>query len=290
MERLDSDLLRSFVAVADCENLTLAAEGLGRTQSAISVQIKKLEMVLACKLFERKARGMVLSEEGRTLLGPARAIIGELDRVAGLFSPPLQGRVRVGIPADYGRVLLEGILSQFHRQHPEVEIEVRCENSVAFPARIDEGTLDLAVHVHRAGETCGTPLRREESVWVAAQTWVNRPDVPLPLAVFDRACWWRDAVLDALQEHQHAYRIVVTSESTAGVVAAISAGLAVGMLSRGVVGEGMRILGERDGLPALPKTTLSLLASSKQQKACVTAMATAIRRGFHKVQDSPRSN
>ena len=281
MKQLESDLLRSFVAVAESRNLTQAAAGLGRTQSAISVQIKKLEMRLACKLFERKASGMVLTEEGRTLLEPARAVVGELDRMAGLFFTPLQGCVRVGIPADYGRALLEGILSQFHRQHPDVEIEVRCENSVAFPDRIDEGALDLAVHAHKAGEVFGTPLRREDSVWVAAQTWVHRPDAPLPLAVFDRACWWRDAALDALRKHQHPFRIVVTSESTAGVVAAISAGLAIGMLSRGVVGEGVRILGERDGLPALPKTTLSLLARPKQQDACVTAMATAIRKGFH---------
>lgn len=280
LPRVDSDLLRTFLAVAECGNLTRAADGLGRTQSAISVQIRKLEGLLAVRLFQRKARGMVLTEQGEALLPAACAAIQGLDQVAALFLEPLLGRVRIGVPDEHGRGLLERILARFHAQHPGVEIAVRCVNSVAFPACIERDELDLAVYACRPGAVIGTPVRTERSVWAAAKDWRAQEGKPVPLALFDRACWWREVAVAALEDHGAPYRIAVTSESTSGVVAAIHSRLAVGMLARSAVSDTMRVLGARDGFPALPKTVLSLLRNPRSTGESVDAMASAVRAGY----------
>jgi len=109
--RIDSDLLQTFLIVAEARNITRAADRLGRTQSAISVQIHKLEDVLSAKLFHREARGMTLTEAGEALLPAARRALCEIDRIGDLFAKPLLGRVRVGIPEDYGTSVLEKVLA-----------------------------------------------------------------------------------------------------------------------------------------------------------------------------------
>ena len=100
--QLDPDWLRTFLAVAEKRNVTRAADALGRTQSAVSVQLRKLESALSTKLFQRQARGMALTEAGHALVPAARRALDELDRIGDLFSAPLSGRLRVGIPDDYG--------------------------------------------------------------------------------------------------------------------------------------------------------------------------------------------
>lgn len=277
--RFDSELLRSFLAVADRENLTEAAHGLGRTQSAVSVQIRKLEQALDARLFERRARGMVLTAAGETLLPAARAAVGELDDIAELFKDRLRGRVRVGLPDEIAHGTLERILARFAARHPAVEIEVQCSNSVGFPDRVRRGELDIAVYAHRPGQGEGIALARERCVWASSRDWRRSAGETLPLALFDRACWWREAALDALRAAGIPHRVVVTSESTAGVLAAINAGLAVGMVTQDRLDGRMRELAPAEGLPALPDSSLSLLVRDAGD-ASVEAMAAAIGDGF----------
>ena len=113
IERLDIDAaaLRTFLAVAEAGNVTHAAAALGRTQSAVSVQLRKLEAALAVRLFDRRARGMGLTEAGETLLPAARRALAEVERIAGLFAQPLSGRIRVGIPDDYWGEAVKAVVS-----------------------------------------------------------------------------------------------------------------------------------------------------------------------------------
>ena len=140
------DLLRAFVAVAQHRNLTRAAEGLGRTQSAVSVQLRRLEGRLGARLFRREARGMTLTADGLRLLPAAERVLRDLERIGAMFRTALAGPIRVGIPDDYGTAMLQRILRRFADRHPEVEVTVRCGFSPTFPRAVRDGELDLAVH------------------------------------------------------------------------------------------------------------------------------------------------
>ena len=145
--RLDSELLRTFLAVAREGSFSRAAERVFRSQSAVSLQIKQLEGVLGRALFRRHARGVVLNDCGEKLLPAAEEVIALLDRTAGeLRAEPLRGAIRVGIPDEYGSALLPVVIAQFLREHPRVELSVRCGFSAGFPAALERGEIDLALH------------------------------------------------------------------------------------------------------------------------------------------------
>ena len=180
IERLpvDSAALRTFLAVAEAGNVTHAAARLGRTQSAISVQIRKLEAALAVRLFERRARGMVVTAEGERLLPAARRAVAELDRIGGLFARPLVGRIRVGIPDDYGAAVLERALAAFAAHHPDVEVFVRCGFSVGFPEAIRRNELDLAVNAAKQQAGCDELIMAEPTAWAAGSPAGSPPAGP----------------------------------------------------------------------------------------------------------------
>lgn len=277
---VDGELLRTFLAVAAEGNVTRAAAALGRTQSAVSVQLRKLEEALSARLFERRARGMALTDEGRRLLPEARRALAELDRVGRLFAAPLTGRVRVGVPDDYGVPLLERVLARFAGRHPRVEVGVRCGFSVDFPEAIRQRRLDLAVHTAEPGVQAGATLFSEPTLWAARRDFALPAGEPVPLALFERACWWRDAALEGLERAGRRYRIAYSSESVAGVKAAIGAGLAIGVLSQGTLDPLMRRLDEDEGFPGLPASSLVLLRAEGAEGEAVSAMEGAIRAAF----------
>ena len=284
---LDSDLLRTFLAVVRHRNVTHAAEAIHRTQSAVSVQIKRLEERLGAKLFLREARGVSLTEAGERLQQAAGRIVREIDQVAATFKcDPMGGIVRVGIPDDYGSDILPGVLSEFAAQHPSVEVYVQCEFGTDLRSAVEHGDLDLAVWTQESSRVDTPIFFEEQTVWACAQGFHVDRDQPVPLALFDRSCWWRDMAIDALEQAGRAYRIAYSSESVSGVKAAISAGLAVGVLSRSTVDNSMRVMRDKDGFPDLPRTGLSLLQHSKTPSVPVSAMADAIRRGFSKIAEA----
>lgn len=272
---IDSELLRTFLAIAETRNLTQAANLLNRTQSAISVQIRKLEEALGTCLFHRLPRGMQLSESGHRLLPEARKLVNDVDRIARLFTHSLSGQITIGVPDDFSRDALKAVLQQFTARYPEVDVTVNCSFSETFPRAIQRGELDLALYT--AGPDAGSEkiVCQDEMIWVASDSFLPEPGKPLPVALFNRECWWRDAAIAALENNAVEYRIAFSSESLSGISAAVHAGLAVAMLSRSALSAGMRILDHRDGLPALPVSTTVLL-SGERQTALTTAMAEVI--------------
>ncbi len=278
---LESDILRTFVAVAMHGNVTRAADALHRTQSAISVQIKHLEDNLQVTLFTREARGVSLTSAGEKLLASAKPILQMLDRAAAeLRQNPIEGTVRVGIPDDYGTDLLSTILADFAQSHPLVEVSIRCEFSVGFPKAVKTGDLDIAVFACDRGFREGEVLYEEPTVWVGNRNIAIHQYDPLPVTLFDRACWWRDAAIEALNSASIPYRMAYSSGSVAGIKAAIGAGLAIGVLAESTVDPGMKILGHEEGLPPLPFSNLVLISGRGGQTRAVTAMADSLRRGF----------
>ncbi len=273
---VNSDLLRSFLAVAETGNVTHAARVIGRTQSAVSLQIQRLEGLLTVTLFERSSRGVALTEEGRRLVPAARRALAEIDRVGALFQDPLQGRIRVGLPDDYNERFFQRALAIFQTRHREVEIFVRSGCTAGFPTAIRRGELDLAVYSARALEG-EEPFLSEPTRWVAAADFVLDIDSPIPVALYDRDCPWREAATSALDEAGIAWRLAYLSENYASVKAAIGAGLAIGFLSESTIDPGLQVLGEAQGLPPLPLSSMMLLTGDKAESRVVKEMATAIR-------------
>ncbi len=280
---LDSDLLRSFIAVARHGSVTHAARSLHRTQSAVSVQIKQLETRLQSSLFAREARGVSLTEAGERLLQSAEPIVRQLDQVAADFArAPVSGSVRVGIPDEYGATVLPDLLASFAQRHPQVQVSVRCGFSVEFDELVKKGQLDLAVTTsdHINAVENAQVLMEEETLWVCRKGFPFSDEQPVSLALFERSCWWRDVAVASLQSIERPYRLAYSSDSVAGVKAAVSSGLAVGMLARSSLESGMQVLKPRDGFPALPISYLLLLKGAGTSSPAVEAMAEAIVSAF----------
>lgn len=279
IERLpiDSDLLLTFAQIAESGNLTVAAGKLSRTQSAISVQLRKLEDGLGVVLFTRTAKGMVLTPAGEVLLSRAKPILDEIRKTAQLFRKPLTGTIRVGLPDDFDDALLEQILAQFSRAHPGVQVLARSGCTSGYTAAIQSGALDIAVC---SGLVDPGPnlLNTEDIVWAAREDVVWSKSEAIALALLDRPCHWRDMPMKALDKVGLHYRIAFQSSSFTSLQAALRAGIAIGLLPKSSVGGGLRILSEKDGMPCLPISYRALLKSDSGSEDLLEAMEEAIRR------------
>ncbi|MCY6382879.1 LysR family transcriptional regulator [Hoeflea prorocentri] len=281
MEKLDTDLLRTFLAIADAGSFLGGAARIFRSQSAASMQIKKLEDVLGAPVFIRHGRGVKLAPLGEKLEPVARRTIvlldDALDQIRG---DGLAGSLRVGIPDDQSRTVLARIIGDFAGAHPSVELSVHCALSSGFSKALKTGELDLAVHEVESLEAGMIPLRREKLVWTASRAHHLIDRDPLPVAVFDRACWWRDMSLRLLQAAGRQYRIVYSSESTTGIVAAIEAGIAVGLLGESSLNDRLKPLSSNHGLPIPPASHLVIEFSPSQESDIRRAMTDTIRQAF----------
>ncbi len=276
---IDTELLRSFVAIVDHGGFTRAAVAVNRTQSAISMQMKRLEEdVLERPLFERSGRQVRLTAEGQILLGYARRILklhGEV--MTTLRQPHMVGAVRIGTPDDYVMRFLPGILARFAQAYPLVQVEVHCEPSSQLLQRRD---LDLSIITREPGTEIGQLLRQEYVVWAAAPGFNLDDQRPLPLATFNTDCFCRAWVCNALDAREIDYRIAYSSPSLAAIMAIVGAGLALTAQLQSLIPADLRILGEADGLPALPQTSIVLLRNPQQRSPVSETLAEYIVEGF----------
>lgn len=278
--QLDSDLLRSFLAVARAGSVSGAANSLLRTQSAVSLQMQRLEDVVGQPLFTRHGRGVALTAGGEKLLPVARQVVETLDQaVIALREIENAGEIRLGIPEEYGDTLLPAILSRFSEERPGARILLRCGSSAEFPAALRAGELDLALHTPETLTKQDVVVRRETAVWAGSAYHDAEKRRPLPVALFDKACWWRERCLNLLQDARLNYEIVCTSESVAGVRAAISAGFAVGVLPQSSLTDRVRQLADAE-LPHLGKTSLVLTRSATAQAKLADSLTVIIKRSI----------
>lgn len=273
---MNSELLRSFVSIAEHGNLTMAAGRLNRTQSAISVQLRKLETDLGVSLFDRSVRGMHLTDAGERLLPRARSILAELREASALFETPLTGAIRVAVPDDFDDFLLGKMLARFSNAHPGVDVIAASGCTSGFATAIERGELDIAVcsgAENRTGET----LVIERTVWAARTGTRITADEPVPLALLDRSCWWRDLPTKALASIGRDYKIAFRSSSYASICSAVDAGFAVGVLSAPSLKPGLVELSAMDGFPPLPDSRRSILVREGAPAVLTSAIADAIR-------------
>lgn len=278
---LPVDFLRTFVSVVDGGGFTRAALVVGRTQSAVSQQVKRLEEQAGQPLFVR-GRELALTPAGESLLPYARRMVKLHDEaVSSLKEPGMSGLVRIGVLDDYAGSYLPQVLAAFAASHPNVQVEVRCEYSSRELLRLlHSGGLDLAVHSGDAAPPGARLIGREPLVWVASGRHLAHEKDPLPLAVFDKQCRYRQWALEALERAGRPYRIAYTSPSVSGVLAAVGAGLAVAPMGRSSVPEGLRLLTEEQGFPPLPVTSIILSCADTDPSGPVKRLGDAVFEGL----------
>jgi DNA-binding transcriptional LysR family regulator len=258
---LDLDLVRTFVTIADTRSFTRTGERLGRTQSAISLQVRRLEDRLGVKLLARDPRRVGLTEAGEAFLPKARRLLRVNDEIlAELTGEDLEGEVRLGAPEDFATVYLPDILGAFARAHPRVALAVTCDLTLNLLDRLQAGALDLAlVKREPLGPDLGVRVWREPLVWVAADRAVLKPEAPAPLVIAPAPCVYRRRAVAALEARGRTWRAAYTSPSLAGQHAALRAGLGLTVLPREMVPDDLVLLGEADGLPPLEDAEIALL-------------------------------
>lgn len=259
---IDPDLLRAFVTVVDTGGFSAAAQRLLRGQSAVSLQVKRLEDRLGVRLLERGPRHLKLTGEGEAILESARRILALNDELAARArEPELAGVVRLGAPEDFATTRLPTILASFTRAFPRVALEVTCELTLELLDRFHAGGLDLAlIKREPAGPTEGMRVWREPLVWVAADHEIARTAEPLPLVCSPRPCLHRKRATTALDAIGRAWRVAYSCGSLSGNHAALRAGLGVAVLPLDMVPHDLVILKEEESsLPDLADTEMALV-------------------------------
>ncbi len=274
--QLDSNLLRTFVEIADCGNLTQAASRLNRSQSAISVQLRRLEEELNVSLFERSAKGMRVSLHGEKLMPLARCVLSDIDKLQALFTTPLKGRIRVGIPDDFEENVLERTLATFAHNHPGVEIAASSGCTANFPEAIRKGDLDIAV-CSGTDNVQGDVFLQQNMVWAASKTlFINQSDA-VPLAVINHRCWMGELPKKVLEQHERPYEIAFECSGLSSQKAAIRAGFSIGILLENNLEDDMKVLSIHDGFPPLPTVKRYIISNDNAPKELIDAMAFSIK-------------
>jgi DNA-binding transcriptional LysR family regulator len=275
MVNLDIDVLRSFVTGLDLGSFARAAERLGRSTSAVSAQMKKLEEQVGAPVLRKSGRGLTLTPTGEIVLGYARRLL-ELNDAAlhAVRGACLSGQIRVGVAEDFGEGFLTGILTHFAATHPGVEVYAHVARNAELERRILAGEVDIIL-----GWRTGTVLPAQQGLFDAPLRWIGGPGhgiplehgFPLPLVLLEAPCLMRSHALAALDQAGIPWRVAFTSASLSGVWAAVRAGLGITVRS----GFGCPAdLGMLENLPALPSLGLCLATGAGKEDPVRDAMVS----------------
>ncbi|MET2830613.1 LysR substrate-binding domain-containing protein [Mesorhizobium shangrilense] len=275
---LDLNLLKTFVAVVESGSLSNAAPRVGRSQSAVSMQMQRLEEMVGNQLLVRGPRTVTPNAIGEDFLIYARRLLKLSDEAwASVTRPKETGSVRLGVPDDYAAFLLPPVLSRFAADHPLVTVELICEQSTALVKTLAEGRLDLAI-ITRLPDQPLEVIRLERFVWVASPNHVAWESDPLPVALFEPGCAARMNVLQALGDVDRSYRCTYSSASLLGLIAVVQAGLAVAGLAQRSVPASLRIIGANERLPVLPDLEIGILRNPLSTTPAVDRLNDFLRR------------
>jgi DNA-binding transcriptional LysR family regulator len=287
---IDIEQLRSFIAIAETGSFTRAAEIVHKTQSAVSMQMKRLEERLDRPIFARDGRASKLTEDGERLLDYARRIVKlNIEALAVFSDAELSGRVRLGVPDDYADRYLPEIMARFSRAYPGVELTVVCEPSSALFERIDANELDLAIVTNCDSNRLSEIFRQERLLWVASNRHATHLEERLPLALGRPSCNWRQTAIDRLEQIGRAYRVLYTSANSGAVAAAVLSGLAVSVFPESGLRPGMRVLTPAEGFPELPSCGIGLMRNPHERVKLADALAEHIISSLDNLSEASRA-
>ncbi|WP_427025669.1 LysR family transcriptional regulator [Aureimonas ureilytica] len=275
---LDLDQLRTFVAIVDTGSFTRAAEEVFKTQSAVSMQVRRLEERLGTDLFERSGRAVKLTEAGGRLLSYARRMLSLSQETLSAFDEQtIEGHVRIGLPDDYAERFLPEIMARFVRSNPRVELQIACETTSSLIEHIDKGHLDVALVCPSKTQAWSEIVRTEPLHFVTSAAHSVHEEPILPLAIGRADCVWRKQGIDALNGIGRAHRVLFTSWSAQIVTSAVLAGLAVSVLPECALRPGMRVLGTVDGFPSLDPAQIAVMRGRNTESPVIAALVDHIR-------------
>src|SRR5262249_14932003 len=271
---IDIDQLRTFIAIAETGSFTRAADIVHKTQSAVSMQMKRLEERLDRPIFVRDGRASKLTEDGERLLDYARRIVElNIEALASFSDEESPRRVRLRGPDDYAYGYLPEIMAPFSRSYPGVELTVVCEPSSALFERIDANDLDLAIVTNCDGNRLSEIFRHERLLWVSSNRHATHLEERLPLALGRPSCAWRQTAIERLEQTGRTYRVLYTSANSGAVSAAVLSGLAVSVFPESGLRPGMRVLTPAEGFPELPSCRIGLVRNPHERAKLADALA-----------------
>jgi len=259
----DTVLLRTFVAICDSGSFTKAAGEVNLTQSAVSLHVKRLEDQVGSRLIVRNARGVQLTEQGEVLLSYARRILALHKEAEQRLGHDAGGLIRIGAPDYFDFHILSSLLAQFTARYPAVRLQVELGIGPDISALLDAGDLDIAIVSHEIGEGDGVPLCRERRVWAAGRAMQLDPEQPAPLALYPPHCRWRQLALEELDRAGRTWTVVLQSAGTAGILAALDAGLGITIFPENGLPNTLKSLDSAEALPPLPDFEFVLRRSRK---------------------------
>ena len=271
MKNLPMDLLRAFVSVAQLGSFTKAGELLGRSQPAVSLQLRRLEELVGEGLLVRNGKTLELSEVGENLYGYANQILSLNDlAISQLSKSTIEGKIRLGIPSEFATVLMPKIVSRFAKAYPNVTLEVNCELSKSLLSKTGKATHDLILALEdNPSSTDSNLLRTDELVWVTgADQQMPRVGV-VPLIAAAQGCIYRNRAIKALEQVNQPWQIVYTIPDLTGIQYAIQEGLGVTVLAKSTVPENLKILPPSVRFPELGEVGISLINSTNNKNEAV---------------------
>ena len=268
MHDLPISLLRTFMVVADTLNLTEAARLLHKAPSTVSMQLNRLEDLVANPLMERGQYGVRLTPAGNQLKDHAQQLLNLHDQIVGAFqNMDISGVVRIGTHDQYASGILAPILQEFILSYPEAQLEAFCDyRPDHLIDRLERGKLDLALVEMYADTTGGERLRRDQLIWISAKDHFVHTQAVLPLVVFDEGCKQRKLGCEALEAAGIPYRIAFTSQSRTGLLAAVRAGIGIAIIPDNTLDNNDDLVVHWD-LPELPQMDVTLFRAKKTNEA-----------------------
>ncbi|NIZ01035.1 LysR substrate-binding domain-containing protein [Thalassospira lucentensis] len=275
---MDSDLLRSFVAFAECGSFNRAADRIGRTPSAFSMQMKRLEELVDNKLFERDGRNVLLTNEGITFVGYARRILSLQDEAMGkLRSQDASRPIRIGCPDDYAQKILPVVLRAISTAYPNAQFFVSVNPTILLRRMLDQGELDLSIVSRSEKGEEGYFLRHEPGVWATSPVHKQHMLDPMPLVLPAEDCKFHAWAIDAFSKSNRPFTLYATSRQAASLLHLVREGLGVAALAAASVTPEFQVLDARDGFPPLPAVGVALMLSEASHPLVDRQLATVIQ-------------
>ncbi len=280
---LPIEYLKTFLVASDSGSFTKAAATVHRTQSAVSMQMKRLEEEIGRPIFARNGKMLGLTGAGELLREHARRIVqSHDDAVTMLSKPTLSAKIRFGAVEDYASMVLPNVLSRFALTYPEIRVDVHVAPSETLKDKLDRGELDFTLCAEIRGN--GTVVHREPVVWATSARHLIHEQEPLPLAVYHHGCVFRQWAIDALKKQRKAHRIVYVSTSVTGIIAAVQSGLAVAPIGLSYMPGQLRALGPEAGFPLLPAAKIVLHRSPSTDSEPADCFARHVAASFQDIR------
>ncbi len=279
MNNLSMDTLRTFVTIHELGSFTQAGNMLGRSQPAISLQVKRLEATLGVSLFNRSSVQLELTQAGVLFAVKARQILKLNDEIISQFiKPDLSGRLHLGLPSEFATTLLPKIVGRFAQSYPNVTLEVTSDLSRNLLSKADSKGFDLILALHDSVTGAGNGrVKVDELVWVTSHAHSAHLQDTVPLIAAPDGCIYRDRAIKTLNQIKQPWRIIYTIPDLTGIQAAIEEGLGVTVLAKSTVPDNLSIIRTCEKFPKLGKIGINLINKGKSENAAVTRLITYIK-------------